>query len=242
MVQLEVTLADGSLHTVISDRSWRSHAGPITAAHLHDGESYDARLEMPGWDTPGFRRWRLGARAAVRQEEGTRPGGRSRAPTRVSEELRPVKVSEPGTGVTSSISGRTSSAGRGCARPRRPARPSPCASARRRAPTDLTWPRVDRTDTSRAARGWRPGSRALPCAASATSRSADCRARPVRGHHRAGGAFGDARHRAPARPRTRTSTGCSPTSTGLSGAPFSACRRAGPRGAGLDAGGAGCSP
>lgn len=37
-----------------TDESWRTSAGPITANDLSAGEHYDARLEQPGWDAPGF--------------------------------------------------------------------------------------------------------------------------------------------------------------------------------------------
>jgi alpha-L-rhamnosidase len=52
--QLEVELQDGSSVLVKSDGSWRSQTGPIVSDDLLDGETYDARLEMPGWDSPGF--------------------------------------------------------------------------------------------------------------------------------------------------------------------------------------------
>jgi alpha-L-rhamnosidase len=99
MVQLEVTGSDGSLHTVITDQSWRSHAGPITAAHLYDGESYDARLEMPGWDGPGFDEegW-LPAQQYDKEKERdlvADPG----PPTKITQDLKPVKVREPRKGV-----------------------------------------------------------------------------------------------------------------------------------------------
>ncbi len=52
MLQLEVTLANGELFTLVTDESWHAHPGPIVATHLADGESYDARAELPGWDVP----------------------------------------------------------------------------------------------------------------------------------------------------------------------------------------------
>lgn len=52
---LKVTYADGRTAEVISDTTWMgtSH-GPITMDNEFDGEYYDARLEMPGWDRPGY--------------------------------------------------------------------------------------------------------------------------------------------------------------------------------------------
>ena len=43
----------------MSDASWKSTGGPVTFSHVYGGEDYDARLELPGWDEPGFddRNW-----------------------------------------------------------------------------------------------------------------------------------------------------------------------------------------
>jgi alpha-L-rhamnosidase len=54
LAQLEITLTDGSTHTVVSDGSWTFHFGPITHSDFMMGEAYDARKELLGWDTPNF--------------------------------------------------------------------------------------------------------------------------------------------------------------------------------------------
>ncbi|MFC1463162.1 family 78 glycoside hydrolase catalytic domain, partial [Verrucomicrobiota bacterium] len=54
IARLEIELEDGSKHTVLSDGSWKTWFGPLLEADLIMGEAYDARLEMPGWDRPGF--------------------------------------------------------------------------------------------------------------------------------------------------------------------------------------------
>jgi alpha-L-rhamnosidase len=54
LAQLVVTLANGRTQTIVSDRSWRYAFGPVLESDILHGESYDARLEIPGWDTPGF--------------------------------------------------------------------------------------------------------------------------------------------------------------------------------------------
>jgi alpha-L-rhamnosidase len=94
MMQLEARLADGTLHTVITDESWRAHGGPITSAHLYDGESYDARLEMRGWDAPGFKEdgWTAGQQYDKEKERDLVAD--SGPPTKVSEDVKPVKVTE----------------------------------------------------------------------------------------------------------------------------------------------------
>ncbi|HEY5823257.1 MAG TPA: alpha-L-rhamnosidase N-terminal domain-containing protein, partial [Cyclobacteriaceae bacterium] len=49
LLQLEVTYADGTAETIISDESWRSAFGPIQSSQIYHGEIYDARLEKTGW-------------------------------------------------------------------------------------------------------------------------------------------------------------------------------------------------
>ena len=54
LAQLEITLADGSTRIVATDSSWKHRFGPILENDMLMGEAYDARLELPGWDMPGF--------------------------------------------------------------------------------------------------------------------------------------------------------------------------------------------
>ncbi|MFQ3684033.1 family 78 glycoside hydrolase catalytic domain [Roseiflexus sp.] len=54
LAQLMITHSDGSTQTVVSNRSWRYAFGPILESDMLHGESYDARLEFPGWNMPGF--------------------------------------------------------------------------------------------------------------------------------------------------------------------------------------------
>ncbi|KKK25052.1 hypothetical protein AOCH_003731 [Aspergillus ochraceoroseus] len=37
-----------------SDGTWKSSTGPLLTSEIYDGETYDSRLEMDGWDSPGF--------------------------------------------------------------------------------------------------------------------------------------------------------------------------------------------
>lgn len=54
LAQLEVEHADGSCTVIASDGQWRWQTGPVIESDILQGESYDARREMPGWDAPGF--------------------------------------------------------------------------------------------------------------------------------------------------------------------------------------------
>ena len=47
LLRLDVTYADGSAESIVSDESWRWTPSPITFNSIYGGESYDARLEQP---------------------------------------------------------------------------------------------------------------------------------------------------------------------------------------------------
>ncbi|MBD5781611.1 family 78 glycoside hydrolase catalytic domain [Pelagicoccus sp. NFK12] len=54
IAKILVDYADGSTQTINSDSSWKASSGPILYDNVYGGESYDARLEMDGWQLPGF--------------------------------------------------------------------------------------------------------------------------------------------------------------------------------------------
>lgn len=54
LAQLEITDEAGEITRICTDSSWRTAFGPLLESDLLMGESYDARHEYPGWNTPGF--------------------------------------------------------------------------------------------------------------------------------------------------------------------------------------------
>jgi len=54
ILQLDVDHPDGSRTRVVTDPTWKAHISPIYHDCIYDGETYDARAEKPGWDTPRF--------------------------------------------------------------------------------------------------------------------------------------------------------------------------------------------
>jgi len=50
----DIATVDGKHTRLVSDGGWKSTGGPVTFSHVYAGEDYDARLESPGWDQPGF--------------------------------------------------------------------------------------------------------------------------------------------------------------------------------------------
>ncbi|MBS3761756.1 MAG: family 78 glycoside hydrolase catalytic domain [Planctomycetes bacterium] len=54
LAQIEWTTEEGQIGKIGSDEGWLTAPGPILQNDLIMGESYDARKEFEGWDTPGF--------------------------------------------------------------------------------------------------------------------------------------------------------------------------------------------
>ncbi len=59
-MDIRIVYQDGSTETVSTDRSWKTSPSPVTFNSIYTAEHYDARLEQPGWDKPGFddKEWR----------------------------------------------------------------------------------------------------------------------------------------------------------------------------------------
>ena len=93
LAQLEIEFADGTRQTVATDPSWRSSLGPVVSSDQYDGEVYDARREVPGWDGPGFddSGWaRVAVTKTVKAAVQAHPG----AAVRRTGTLTPVGVRE----------------------------------------------------------------------------------------------------------------------------------------------------
>lgn len=97
-LQLEIERADGSLQTVVTDPSWRSATGPIREADILMGETFDARLEQPGWSAPGFddSTWQ---QAVVKTGTGAKVQPHPGVAVRPIEEIAPRSVTERAPGI-----------------------------------------------------------------------------------------------------------------------------------------------
>lgn len=99
LAQIEIELADGSRQVIGTDDSWRTTLdGPIRSSGIYDGEVYDARREMSGWDQPGFDDggW---SRAKISGGSSPRLVAQRNEPIRVTRELASVTVTQPKPGV-----------------------------------------------------------------------------------------------------------------------------------------------
>lgn len=99
LMQLELEHADGSTERIVTNETWTSTTeGPIRVADLLDGETYDARREMPGWDTHGFddSAWRP---AAVFDPPAIQLVAQPNEPIRIVHEITRIGAREQQPGV-----------------------------------------------------------------------------------------------------------------------------------------------
>ena len=52
--QVHITYTDGTEDVIVSDQTWKASKSAILMDMVYYGEHYDARLEQPGWCSPGF--------------------------------------------------------------------------------------------------------------------------------------------------------------------------------------------
>ncbi|MFC4006126.1 family 78 glycoside hydrolase catalytic domain [Nonomuraea purpurea] len=91
LVQIVADHEDGSRTVVGTDERWRESVGPLRYADLLMGEWYDARLELPGWDLPGFDDTSWAPARIVSTDHGVLVPSVAE-PVRVTQDLAPVSV------------------------------------------------------------------------------------------------------------------------------------------------------
>jgi len=101
LAQLEIQYTDGASEVILTDDSqeWRAATGPILMDSIYDGESYDARLEHPGWSAPGFddSNWNVVHIIEWNMKALKAPLG---PPVRRIEKIKPVSISQSPSGKT----------------------------------------------------------------------------------------------------------------------------------------------
>ncbi|MCA9312193.1 MAG: family 78 glycoside hydrolase catalytic domain, partial [Phycisphaerales bacterium] len=100
LAQLEITYADGSREVIGTDGGWRWHDGPILAADIMDGETFDARLALEGWcgATAAFEKSLRWQPVTTRKEQRTLRA-QVDEPVRVLKEVETRAVTQPRPGV-----------------------------------------------------------------------------------------------------------------------------------------------
>ena len=94
LAQLEIEYNDGSTDVIVSDESWKvTSKGPIIANNEFDGEEYDARLELTGWDTPNYddSNWK---QADIMEAPKGKLTAQPNPNHRIQEEIQPIKITK----------------------------------------------------------------------------------------------------------------------------------------------------
>ena len=99
LAQLEIQYADGSRERIVTDESWCAATGPLLKNSIYDGETYDARLERPGWSSPGFDEagWGGVREVAWDMQALAAPIG---PPVRRTERIVPISIARSPSGRT----------------------------------------------------------------------------------------------------------------------------------------------
>ncbi len=98
-MELHLWSQEGKKRVIVTNQEWKASMGPILEADMQAGETYDARLEISGWDKPGFQEnhWisvDLGAEFEPLMME-PHPS----EPVCPQEEKIPLSINEPRPGV-----------------------------------------------------------------------------------------------------------------------------------------------
>ena len=91
LLQLKIDYADGTSEVIISDKNWTVLNGPILESDIYNGETYDARLELTGWESVGFDNSTWGTVAELDHPKDilVAPQG---VPVKAIEEITPIKM------------------------------------------------------------------------------------------------------------------------------------------------------
>ncbi len=98
-LQLEILYQDGRIEHVSSDSLWKTATGPIQASDIYGGETYDARLERPGWAAAPYddSRWEP---VVLLDPPAARLMASEAPPVRRVRELKPIAIRGAPSGET----------------------------------------------------------------------------------------------------------------------------------------------
>jgi alpha-L-rhamnosidase len=92
LVQLQISYADGTSELIGTNHNWKvTNNGPVLESDIFDGETYDARKEIPDWENTGFddRQWENALVAEYPRNILVAPRGEI---VKVIEEIKPIKM------------------------------------------------------------------------------------------------------------------------------------------------------
>jgi alpha-L-rhamnosidase len=96
LAQLQIDYTDGTSTRIATDGSWQAGTGGLRTTSIYDGESYDARLDHPGWDQPGFSG---GWPSAIERTDSPAVEPSQAPPIKVIQTLRPIAMTQPTPGT-----------------------------------------------------------------------------------------------------------------------------------------------
>ncbi|GBF72445.1 alpha-L-rhamnosidase [Paenibacillus sp. 598K] len=99
LLELHIQYEDGRSEVVTTDGAWKAAGSPILMSELYHGETYDARLEQPGWSAPAFddSDWHL---VDLLDGASGKLIGQENEPVRKIEEIKPIALIKTPLGET----------------------------------------------------------------------------------------------------------------------------------------------
>lgn len=92
--EIHVHYTDGSTDRILTDQTWRTTPGPIIQNSVYLGEHYDARREVPGWNTTGkiSSKWKD---ASLAKGPSGRLYAQRQTPIKITKVIKPIKMLNP---------------------------------------------------------------------------------------------------------------------------------------------------
>ncbi|MEJ2902915.1 glycoside hydrolase family 78 protein [Pedobacter panaciterrae] len=100
LMQVEVEYTDGTKESINTDESWKYTYGPIMASDIYDGEIYDARMEIAGWNNTGFKEDAAWTAVGTMEKGTEKLVAMSGPPVRKHEQFKALKVFKTPAGET----------------------------------------------------------------------------------------------------------------------------------------------
>lgn len=96
--RLVTEYTDGTIENIVSDRTWKTTAGPITYTSIYGGEDYNANLEQLGWNKANFddADWKK----AIVVKGSPRLDAQIAEPLKIFQQFDPKNAKSLGAGVT----------------------------------------------------------------------------------------------------------------------------------------------
>jgi hypothetical protein len=101
IAQIELNYTDKTSQYLVSDSSWSTTVtGPLLESSWYGGEEYDARQELPGWDTPTYDHstWKMADISSIPNPNSIYRA-RESPPIQIVEEITAISVTDHGSGT-----------------------------------------------------------------------------------------------------------------------------------------------